>query len=232
MPRFSSHGSWRPFRILLFLACVVLRLNAANATAATVDSLSVNLDSLIDSAAHDRSRFAVNIPHPVSTSAQGRWTRTGSTSTWTYNVQVPTAISLSFHASRLALPPSAVLTVTAGSTHTIYHAQDVSRGGLWSRPLIGDTLEITLSVNTTEASRAGLQIDSVQAGYRGLGGGVADHPHYRRIMASQAATGTNCTQNYSCSATAANQGPAQATSRRAHRRPVPMHRHASKQHPG
>jgi len=59
--------------------------------------------------------------------------------------------------------------------------------------------------------------------------GVADHPQYRRIMTSQAGDrATNCTQNYSCSATAANQGPAQADSRRARRRPVPMHRHASK----
>jgi hypothetical protein len=211
MPRCSSRRYWRFIGTLLFLSCVVFRLNAANAAAITVDSLAVNLDSLIDSAAHDRTRFAVNIPHPVSTSTQGHWTRTGSTSTWTYNVQVPTAISLSFHATHLALPPSAVLTVTAGSTHAIYHAQDVSRGGLWSRPLIGDTLEITLSVNSNEPSHAELQIDSLQVGYRGLGGDVADHPHYRRIVATQAATGSNCTQNYSCSATAANQGPAQAT---------------------
>lgn len=202
MSRYTSRSYWR------FIGTLLL---AANATAATVDSLSVNLDPLIDGAAQDRNRFAVNIPHPVSTSTQGRWMRTGSTSTWIYSVQVPTAISMSFHAPHLALPPSAVLTVTAGSTGATYHARDVSRGGLWSRPLIGDTLEITVSADTTEASRAELQIDSLQVGYRGLGGGVADHPRYRHIMSAQAGTGTNCTQNYSCSATAANQGPAQAT---------------------
>jgi lysyl endopeptidase len=211
MSRCSSRWYWRFIGTLLFLACVVFRLDAANGMAATVDSLSVNLDPLIDSAAHERNRFAVNVSHPVSISTQGGWARTGSTSTWTYSVQVPTAISMSFHASHLVLPPSAVLTVTAGSTHATYRAQDVSRGGLWSRPLIGDTLGITVSVNTNEASRVELQVDSLQAGYRGLGGGVADHPHYRHIMAAQAGTGTNCTQNYSCSATAANQGPAQAT---------------------
>jgi lysyl endopeptidase len=211
MSRSSSRWYWRSIGTVLFLACVAFRLDAANSTAVTVDALSVNLDPLIDSAAHDRNQFAVNIPHPASTSTQGHWMRTASTSTWSYTVQVPTAISLSFHASHIALPPSAVLTVTAGSTHASYHAQDVSRGGLWSRPLIGDTLEITVSVNTNQASRMELQVDSLQAGYRGLGGGVADHPHYRRIMASQAGTGTNCTQNYSCSATAASQGPAQAT---------------------
>jgi hypothetical protein len=211
MPRYRSRAHGRFTGTLLFLACVVLRLNAVSATAVAVESLNVNLDPLIDSAAHDRNRFAVNIPHSVSASTQEHWMRAGSTSTWTYSVQVPTAISLSFHASHLALPPSAVLTVTAGSTHVTYRAQDVSRGGLWSRPLLGDTLGITVSVNTNEASRVELQVDSLQAGYRGLGGNVADHPHYRRIMASQAATGTNCTQNYSCSVTAANQGPAQAT---------------------
>jgi hypothetical protein len=189
----------------------MFRLHAANGAAAGVDSVAVNLDPLIDSAAHDHNRFAVNIPHAISSSAHGRWTRAGSTSTWTYDVQIPTAVSLSFHASHLALPPSAVLKVTAGSSRATYRAQDISRGGLWSRPLIGDTLEIAVSVNTTEANRLELQIDSLQAGYRGLGGGVADHPHYRRILASQTATTAACTQNYSCNATSANQGPAQAT---------------------
>jgi hypothetical protein len=41
--------------------------------AAAVDSVNVNLDPLIDGAAHDRNRFAVNIPHSISTAAQGLW---------------------------------------------------------------------------------------------------------------------------------------------------------------
>ena len=201
--------------LLLFFVVVALQLHAEPGAAAAVDSLNINLDPLIDNAAHDRNRFAINIPHSISTSSQGAWVHAGSTSTWTYSTRVPTAISMSFHASRLMLPPSAVLTVIAkGSARATYRAKDISRGGLWSRPQIGDTLEINISVNTTDASQVQLQIDSLQAGYRALGGEIADHPHYRQIMAAQAASDTtsaSCSQNYACNATAANQGPAQAT---------------------
>jgi hypothetical protein len=211
MSRCNSRRPWRELQALILLAGVVLQLHATNGVAAAVDSVNVSLDPLIDSAAHDRNRFAVNIPHSISSSTEGLWADTGSRSTWTYGTRIPTAISMSFHASHLVLPPSAVLTVTAGPIHATYRAKDISRGGLWSRPLIGDTLEIAVSVSTTEASQVQLQIDSLQAGYRSLGGDVADHPHYRRIMASQSATPAPCTQNYACNATAANQGPAQAT---------------------
>jgi hypothetical protein len=145
MSRCNSRRPWRELQALILLAGVVLQLHATNGVAAAVDSVNVSLDPLIDSAAHDRNRFAVNIPHSISSSTEGLWAHTGSTSTWTYGTRTPTAISMSFHASHLVLPPSAVLTVTAGPTHATYRAKDISRGGLWSRPLIGDTLEIAVS---------------------------------------------------------------------------------------
>ncbi len=40
---------------------------------------------------------------------------------------------------------------------------------------------------------------------------VPDHPHYQRIAAVNATGTSGCTENYSCDATAANQGPALAT---------------------
>lgn len=178
---------------------------------AAVDTINVDLDALIDAAVKDTSRFAVNIPHSISSSTQGSWASAGSTSTWSYSTRIPTAISMSFHASLLNLPPSAVLTVSTDSKSTQYLAKDINRGGLWSRPSIGDTLTFSLSVNTSEASQAQLEIDSFQAGYRGLGGGVTDHPHYQRIMRAQTEAASACTQNYSCNATATNEGPAHAT---------------------
>src|SRR5580658_1260692 len=109
----SRNRPWRHLGALLFLLVVALQLHAEPGAAAAVDSLNINLDPLIDNAAHDRNRFAVNIPHSISTSSQGTWIQARSTSTWTYSTRVPTAISMSFHASHLTLPPSAVLTVTA-----------------------------------------------------------------------------------------------------------------------
>lgn len=191
------------------LGALTLLLCAGARAATPVDSISLDLDGLIDGAAHDHNRFAVNIPHPVSSASQGHWTRSGASSTWIYNVRVPTAVSLSFHA-RLALPPSAILQVRAPTVTASYRAKDIGRGGLWARPLLGDSLQLRISVNTGEARQVQLQIDSVQAGYRALGGAVPDHPHYQKLVAAQA-TEPACAQNYMCNATAANRGPAQAT---------------------
>jgi hypothetical protein len=178
---------------------------------APVDVVSVELNPLIDKAAHSKEQFAVNIAHPASSSTRGAWSRHGTTSTWTYRARVPTAISMSFHASAAALPPSAVLTVTGRQGTSKYVARDVSRGGLWGRPLPGDTLSFSLTVNSSEADLVRFQIDGLQAGYRSLGGGVPDHPHYQELRQQAAAASASCTENYSCHATTANQGPANAT---------------------
>jgi len=49
----------------------------------------------------------------------------GALSTWVYSVRIPTAISLSFHAAGIVLPPSAVLTVSTARTTARYTARDV-----------------------------------------------------------------------------------------------------------
>jgi len=172
---------------------VVAVLATLVASTARADILDVDLNQLIDAAAASRNRFAVDIPHPVS-----------GTNAWNYSVRIPGAISMSFHASGISLPGNAVLTVTAGNTTTTYHGRDMSDGGLWGRPLLGDTLNFTLT-----GAGASIQIQSFQAGYRALGGVVPDHQHYTaRIKALAVA---DCTQNYSCNATDANRGPARAT---------------------
>jgi hypothetical protein len=179
--------------------------------ATPVDVVRVDLNPLIDKAAHSKEQFAVNIAHPVSSSTQGAWLRSGTTSTWTYRARVPTAVSMSFHASAAVLPPSAVLTVTSRQGTSKYVARDVSRGGLWGHPMPGDTLSFSLTVNSSEADLVRFQIDGLQAGYRSLGGGVPDHPHYQELRQQAAAASASCTENYSCHATTANQGPANAT---------------------
>src|ERR1700679_4311924 len=107
----ARNRPWPHLGALLILLVGALERHAEPGAAIAVDSLNINLDPLIDNAAPDRNRFAVNIPHSISTSSQGVWTHAGSTSTWMYNTRVPTAISMSFHASHLTLPPSAILTV-------------------------------------------------------------------------------------------------------------------------
>jgi hypothetical protein len=179
------------------------------AQAATGHILEVDLPALIDQVADQPERFAVNVPHQISASTEGQWTSRGTTRIWNYSVQVPTAVSLSFHASHFVLPASAVLTVTGARATGVYRARDVSRGGLWGRPLVGDTLSLSLSVTSSEAEGVHFEVDSIQAGYKGLGG-LPSHPYFVRRLAA-AATGTqSCLENYSCDATSANQAPSRA----------------------
>jgi hypothetical protein len=197
-------------RLAAVLLPVLLLCRAATAVAAP-EVLDIDLSPLIDRSAQYPTRFAVDVPHVVSTANAGTWRQNGTSSTWTYSIRVATAVSMSFHASFVNLPPSAVLTVTGkNGVSASYRARDVVRSGLWSRPLAGDSLMLSLSLDTAERPRTALQIDSFQAGYRSLGGGVSDHAHYRALINAPATT-NSCTVNYSCDATSANQGPAHAT---------------------
>jgi hypothetical protein len=203
LPQSTAYGL--PALLLLLLLCRA-------ATAATVeDVLDIDLSPLIDQSALYPTRFAVDVPHAVSTAGSGTWTQAGTTSTWTYSIRIPTAVSMSFHAPDVSLPVGAVLTVTGASgASASYRARDIARSGLWTRPLPGDSLLLSLSVAGAARPQTALHIESFQAGYRGLGSGVPDNPHYREIM-QQAAQTSSCTVNYSCEATSANQGPADAT---------------------
>jgi hypothetical protein len=191
---------------LILALCLTSRVVAATA----VDTVRVDLNPLIDSAARSQVQFAVNIRRAVSSASQGTWKQKGALSTWVYTVQIPTAISVSFHASAATLPPSAVLTVSTDHRAVNYLARNVNRGGLWGRPLPGDTVTFSLSVASSEAGRVQFQIESFQAGYRSLVDGMPDHPHYAELKRA-AASAASCTENYSCHVTTGNKGPSQAT---------------------
>lgn len=199
--------------VISAIVSLLALLGSISPLRAAATPLVVNVDfaALIDKVGQERERFAVQVPQRISAASAGQWSSNGSTRTWKYTVRVPTAVSMSFHASRLVLPPSAVLTVTGTRASVTYRARDVSRGGLWARPLIGDTLTISLSIAASEASRVQLEIDGLQAGYRGFGG-VPSHPEYlKRFAARNASTTQSCTENYSCDQAAANQKPSHAT---------------------
>jgi hypothetical protein len=198
-------------QILLRVGCLaaVLFCCVSPARAATAHILDVDLPALIDQVADQPERFAVNVPQRIAASTEGQWTSSGTTRIWNYSVQVPTAVSLSFHASHFALPASAVLTVSGTRATVVYRAHDVSRGGLWARPMVGDTLSLSLSVAASEAQDVQFELDGIQAGYRGLGG-LPSHPYFVRRLAAAAAATQSCLENYSCDATSANQGPSRA----------------------
>ena len=201
-------------RTRAFLLAVLFSVIATSVGAAVpVHVVKADLRTLIRAAIESRVQFAVSVPHTASTVAQGTWTTEGDTAVWRYAVQVPTAVSMSFHAIRSELPDSAVLIVRGARTTTSYQGRDLHRGELWSRIHPGDALEITLTVRAADRSKVALNITSLQAGYRSLGPGVSDHAYYRQLMSMQAGTAGNasCVTNYVCEVTANNTPPGAAT---------------------
>ena len=178
-----------------------------------VHVVKTDLRPLIRAAVQSPVQFAVPVPHSVSTTSGGTWSSTADgVATWSYAVQVPTAVSLSFHAINSSLPASAVLVVRGAKSTTRYAASDLHRGELWSRIYVGEALQLELSVAAQERSKVALNIASVQAGYRAIGPGVADHPYYRRLKEqAQAADNSSCVTNYECQVTPGNTPSAAAT---------------------
>ena len=195
------------------LLALLLLCAALPAFAQPREVVHTDLAPLIDEAAKSREQFAVSIPHRLTADKQGAWTTAAGVAVWRYSIEIPTAVSISFHAAKAALPANAVLSVRAGTTSYTYRPRDLHRGELWSRIARGDALELTLRVPVAARSQVKFEIDSFQAGYRGLGGGVANHPHYDQIMRESvvAANSSSCVQNYACDVTASNKPSAQAT---------------------
>jgi lysyl endopeptidase len=195
------------------LAILVTMFAGPVLAAVPVHIVKSDLRPLIRAGAKSAVQFAVLVPHTVSTTTGGSWSSTADVATWEYAVQVPTAISLSFHATKSLLPPSAVLVVRGTSTTTSYKARDLNRGELWSRIQPGDALQFELTVSAADRNKVTLNVVSLQAGYRAIGPGVQDHPYYRLLKQQQdeASGNASCVTNYECEVTPGNTPPAAAT---------------------
>ncbi|MGC1459458.1 MAG: hypothetical protein WA825_14375 [Steroidobacteraceae bacterium] len=201
--------SLRRIATLVLLAMTVNVVQAAPLS----EALSPDLAPLIDRAFSDPNRFAVEIPHVVGLATHGEWSTAGNRSVWRYTMRISTAVSMSFHAAPIYLPRSAQLRVTAGGSRYVYTAGDVNRGQLWSRIARGDTLALEIDVATADLSQLRFAITGFQAGYRGLGQGVPNHPHYDKLQSGTSAAPTtgSCQENWSCHTDTVNSGPGQGT---------------------
>ena len=179
--KLGTPASWRLCAVILLSASTLVAHSAPS-----IERLNIDISPLIDEAARYPDRFAVDVLHPISAATMGAWTTSGGVSTWTYAARINTAISMAFHASSISLPPSAELKVTGVSGSVSYAARDVRRGELWSRHVVGSTLSISLTVKSTERAQVRFEIQSLQAGYRGIAGVIADNAHYRQIIKAPA----------------------------------------------
>lgn len=207
-----AHGQRRTFVGVLASLLSMIATSVAVA-AVPVHVVKTDLRPLIRAAFQSHVQFAVSVPHSVSSATDGFWTTAGGVATWRYAVQVPTAVSISFHAFRSVLPESAVLVVQGARTTSSYHGSDLHRGELWSRIYPGDGLQFTLTVAVADRNDVVFNITSLQAGYRSLGIGVPDHPYYRELRRAQtgASDNSSCVTNYACEVTANNTPPGAAT---------------------
>lgn len=193
---------------------VLLSMIAVSAGAAVpVHVVTTDLRPLIRAALGSPDQFAVSVPHTASTASDGTWTIAGDTATWSYAVQIPTAVSLSFHAIHAAFPKNAILVVRGAKTQSSYRGSSLHRGELWSRIYPGDALEFTLTVATADRGAVSFEITSLQAGYRSLGPGVSDHPYYRELLRAREGASANlsCVTNYECEVSASNTPAGAAT---------------------
>ena len=195
------------------VAAILVVASGALQAAPQSEVLSIDLAPLIDQSASDPGRFAVEIPHAVDLSTLGEWSTVGTRSVWRYTMQIPTAVSMSFHATPVYFPGSARLRVTAGGEVYSYSAKDVNRGQLWSRIARGDTLALEISVTSTDLRLLRFTITAFQAGYRGLGHSVPNHPHYDRLQGGASGTQTSgtCEENWACHTDSVNSGGGQGT---------------------
>jgi hypothetical protein len=190
-----------------------LLLASSICAAGPIETLRTDLRPMIKAAANTPVQFAVHVPHRVSARSNGQWVTISSASAeWSYSIRIPTAVSMSFHATQIRLPSSAVLTVQGATTTVVYRAQDIQKSDLWSRILPGQSLELKIDVAVAQRDQVVLEIQSFQAGYRALGAAAKDHPYYRQLLRQTDASGNGtCVQNYQCSVTPGNTPIAKAT---------------------
>ncbi len=196
----------------IWAACIAGLLAGTAGAAVPVHVIRNDFKAMIRAGARSPDQFAVPVPHSVSIKSGGAWTAEKGRAVWQYAVQVPSAVSMSFHATA-AFPKGAMLTVRGARTTVAYAAADLHLGQIWSRIQPGDALEFRLSVPAGRRGDLRFSLTSVQAGYRSIGAGVPDHPYFRALRDSQAqSTGnSSCVTNYECSVTAANTPIAAAT---------------------
>ncbi len=200
-------------RIVALARIAVLLLASSVCAAGQVVTLQTDLRPLIKAAVNTPVQFAVHVPHAVSAQTNGHWAAMGpAAAEWSNSIRIPSAVSMSFHATTIRLPSSAALTVQGSKTTVVYRAQDLRSGDLWSRVLPGESLQLRIDVQASQRDQVVLEIQSFQAGYRALGAVAQDHPYYRQLLGQSGASGNaSCVQNYQCSVTAANTPIAKAT---------------------
>lgn len=101
----------------------------------------------------------------------GEWTLSGDRAVWTLDVEAPGASSLSLAFERFAVPASSRLSVSA-EAGTPTWSRELPNGvdrALWTPPLPGDGLRVSLAVPVEDLEDVDLRLTRVHQGYAGVG---------------------------------------------------------------
>jgi hypothetical protein len=119
-------------------------------------------------------RFAVPEAVHVTSASDGSWETVdeGLTSVWRLRVRSEGAVSLNFGFTRYEMPQGGRLFVySSGFGHVLrpFTALDnAEHGQLWTPPVMSDSVVIELTVPTAARERVGLELTTVNVGYRGF----------------------------------------------------------------
>jgi len=130
--------------------------------ALAVETIAVDWPAAASAHQQDPDRFAHEVSVSITPETHGGWETGPGVAIWRYVVQLPGALSVSLHAEPAHLPTGTSLTIN-GLPHD---ERDISRSGLWSRPVRGDTLVLEARVPECCPEQFVLAITSLQGGFR------------------------------------------------------------------
>ncbi|QHS09651.1 hypothetical protein [Sinimarinibacterium sp. NLF-5-8] len=138
------------------------------AAALTLPALALAQDRIINFApakalnSAPAEQFAMPIAQVIDSRTDGVWTVEKDLAKWTFTLQVKGAKSVAFHAPEVNLPEGTVLTANG-----VGHGSNrITRSGMWSHTLAGDTLALQALVPLADYKDFVLVVKEVQAGFR------------------------------------------------------------------
>lgn len=169
--------SLRPISTHIAAGAALLALSLVGTAMAATDTPT---KSLTGSRVKSAIAKAASVPGAVAavlpanyTLSDGSWEAAAAGWTWRLRVSTPGATTIALHADRVALPSGTVVEISGAGTQHLYRGSALSRGKLWTSPVLGDTAIIEIRIVGQKPSDDAFHIDGLDAGVPASGGASA-----------------------------------------------------------
>ncbi len=166
-------------RVVDALPAAFLHDSAPLSSVERVSVPSVDREAVsVEDEARDRAglppRYAIPNPVSISPSTSGKWEDIGlGTSMWRLRITSEGALSINLGFTRYDMPQAGRLLVYASDGSYVvgpYTFEDnEAHGELWTPVVLSDDIVVEVTLPTKEIDRLGLELTSVNVGYRGFG---------------------------------------------------------------